>query len=602
MILQRILFPKVGVCTVEELYYRATKDSKKEMFDINYIEENIIFNKRKSTLIFDTYFNSFSIEKWIKYTKLQEVYIKFTLKGKFKITLINKEKIHHDVFEKELKEVIFNSKDTDTICMKFDSFDNKGIYAFKIEALEEKSIFYGAEYFTEVDESELKDVNIAIDICTFRREKFIERNLKILSENLLNNPKSILYNHLKVYIADNGKTLDIEKLQKNNINIYPNKNVGGAGGFTRALIEILKDKDRYNITHTLIMDDDIMIEPASIEKTYTFLRLRKEEYNELFIGGSMLRLDKQYIQIENGAAWYAGNIDSLKNGLDLRECDAVIYNETEEYTEYNAWWYCCIPMSIVNENNLPLPIFIRGDDLEYGLRNIKNVVNLNGVCVWHEPFENKYTSFLHYYILRNMLIDNSIHVNGYSKWSFLKLLFKRITREMSYYRYDNVDLMYKAVEDFYLGIDWLKEKDGEVLHKEIMNMGYKSIPVEDLDIPFSYPIYEQSLSLHEGKIHRFIRFLTFNGYILPTKGNGIASMALARPNNFYRKRRVLNYDITSNRGFITKINRWKVISNYLKFINISFKTMFKFNKIKTEYKNRFREISNIEFWHKYLDI
>lgn len=602
MILQKILFPTVGICTTEELYYRASSLTNIKDLDFNYNEKNIIFNKKKATVLFDTYFNSFSIEKWVKYTKLKNISLRLNLKGNFKITLLSKEKIHGDIIEKSLEEVIFNSKETDNIDIEFKSFDQKGIYTFKLEALSEESVFYGGEYYTNINEKELDDVNIAIDICTFKREKFIERNLKILNESILNNPKSNLYNHLKIYISDNGKTLDVEKISNENINVYPNKNVGGAGGFTRGLIEILKDKEKNKITHALIMDDDIMIEPASIEKTYNFLRLRKEEYKDVFIGGSMLRLDKPYIQIENGAAWHAGAINSLKSGLDLRDCEAVIYNEVEEYTEYNAWWYCCVPMSIVREDNLPLPIFIRGDDLEYGLRNIKNLVNLNGVCVWHEPFENKYTSFLHYYIVRNLLIDNALHVDGYSKWKFLKFLFKRITREMSYYRYENVDLIYKAVEDFYKGIDWLKETDGELLHKEIMSMGYKSVPVTELSIPFSYPRYERSLDLYESKKHRLMRFITLNGYLLPSRGDNIVSMALATPANFYRVKRVLNYDITSNKGFITEIDRIQVIKIYFKFIKLSIKTFIKFNKSVCEYNYRMQEIINLSFWKNYLNI
>ncbi|RAZ20198.1 glycosyltransferase family 2 protein, partial [Klebsiella oxytoca] len=66
-------------------------------------------------------------------------------------------------------------------------------------------------------------------------------------------------------------------------------------------------------------------------------------------------------------------------------------------------------MELVRKDNLPLPIFIRGDDLEYGLRNMKTLILMNGICVWHEPFENKYSSFLAYYVIRNRLIDNAYH-------------------------------------------------------------------------------------------------------------------------------------------------------------------------------------------------
>ena len=111
---------------------------------------------------------------------------------------------------------------------------------------------------------------------------------------------------------------------------------------------------------------------------------------------------------KSGAAWNGGALNSLKHGLDMRLLDSCLYNEYEEYTEFNAWWYCCFPLKVVREDNLPLPIFIRGDDLEYGLRNMKTLILLNGICVWHEPFENKYSSYLEYYIVRNQLIDNVV--------------------------------------------------------------------------------------------------------------------------------------------------------------------------------------------------
>lgn len=75
------------------------------------------------------------------------------------------------------------------------------------------------------------------------------------------------------------------------------------GGFTRDLIEIMTHNDELHVTHALLMDDDIVIEPESLIKTYRILTLLKEEYEDAFIGGAMLRLDKQAIQVEAGASW-----------------------------------------------------------------------------------------------------------------------------------------------------------------------------------------------------------------------------------------------------------------------------------------------------------
>lgn len=594
MNLQAILFPKIGVCTEQELYFR--KDAKVEQLP----NQEVLEFKYKGVTWFDTYFNGFSIEKWRKYTKLDNVGLKLNLKGEFKITLLNKEKLHNQIIERIISEHYFKAEEPEEFEIPFDTTETKGMYFFRLEALKNNSYFLGGEYYTEIDEREIKEVNIGIVICTFRREVFIERNIDILKKNILDNVKSPLKDNLNVYISDNGHTLDIKKLANNKIHIYPNKNVGGAGGFTRGLIEIINDTEKTHITHALLMDDDIIIEPEALVKTYNFLRIIKEEYQDTYIGGAMLRLDHQSIQVEAGASWNAGALISLKQGLDLKNAEAVLYNEVEEYTEFNAWWYCCVPIKYVRADNLPLPIFIRGDDLEYGLRNMTNLVLLNGICVWHEPFENKYTSFLHYYIVRNLLIDNSLHVANYNKYQFLKFLFKRITREAVYYRYKNVDLIYKAVNDFYGGIDWIKNEDGEQLHKQIMDLGYKAQEIEKFNIPFYYSDYERSLLEQETRKQRIKRMLTLNGHLLAAKSHRIVPMASARPVNFYRVKTAINYDITTKKAFVTEKSYKELFKVYYGFIKLMFTTFKKYDRARKDYRDRVSEITNIEFWNKYL--
>ena len=54
----------------------------------------------------------------------------------------------------------------------------------------------------------MRDVKIGIGICTFRREEFVRKNLKILKEAILEKDSSPLYGHMEVFIADNGRTLE----------------------------------------------------------------------------------------------------------------------------------------------------------------------------------------------------------------------------------------------------------------------------------------------------------------------------------------------------------------------------------------------------------
>lgn len=605
MEIQKILFPQIGRCTEEELYFRRKRDDRESVEQIRtqylYKDKKIDFEKH-GKIWFDTYFNGLSIEKWVKYTNIDNVSLELEIRGKFRVLLINKEKIGVIISEKVISEYILESDVLQKFTVPYKDGSRKGMYTFVLEALKDDSQYYGGAYVTDIDDKNIKNIKLGIGICTFKREVFIEKNINILNETIFNNKNSPLYGHLEVFIADNGKTLDIEKLQSNTIHIYPNKNLGGAGGFTRDIIEMSQNNQKYHITHVLLMDDDIVIEPESIIKTFRLLSLIKDEYKDAFIGGAMLRLDQQYRQEEAGASWNGGNLDSLKHGLDLRFCESCLYNETEEYAEFNAWWYCCFPIDIARDDNLPLPIFIRGDDLEYGLRNMKKLILMNGICVWHEPFENKYSSFLEYYIIRNQLIDNSFHCQWYGKNQLKKTMFKHCLQEIMFYRYKNVDLYLQGIKDFFKGPSWLMNQDGEALHKKVMSEGYKSQDLEELPIGFNYPLYENSCRVYNTLKSKIKRDLTFNGLLLPTKGNTIVSMCLVKTSQCYRKKKIMFYDEAAKKAFITERSFKKTIAYLIKVIMMLFEISFKLTKTQKAYRRDGIKLRTLEFWKGYLEI
>lgn len=593
MKLQNILWPQVDVCMQEEMYFR-TNDK------VMRVGDSFVFDKG-GAIQSDTYFNSVSISKWIKYTVVSDLSVTLVIKGSFKVRLLNKKKIHNKIFETIVEDRMISKREKSEITIKFPMSENMAF--FSLEAMENDAVFYGGYYSSTVQPEKIRNVKIGIGICTFRRETFVENNIKILNKYILKNTDSELYGKLEVFISDNGQTLDIEKLATESIHIVKNKNVGGAGGFTRDLIEMLTaNKNDSGITHALLMDDDIILEPEALLKTFRILSILKEEYKDAFIGGAMLRNDARNIQVESGASWNAGNLISLKAGLNMNSCDACLYNEIEEYTEFNAWWYCCFPMNVVKEDNLPMPIFIRGDDLEYGLRNMKHLILMNGICVWHEPFENKYSSFLSYYILRNLFIDNALHFPNYGKKAAKRRVAGSIMREILYFRYKNVDLLIRGVEDFLKGVDWLLQTDGEILHKEIMAAGYKAQPVEQLPMAFSYPLYEKSRSENDNRRKRICRLMTMNGYFLRPKRDNIVSMSGVRPYNAYRTRRLLNYDVTTQKGFMTERSWKEAVHCTWKLMKVLRNIDKKYEWAAKDYGKRCKEVQNIKFWNKYLGL
>ena len=603
MEIQKILFPQVGRCTDREMYFRLEKSgfgSSQMLFYDN--EKQTILFRTGEKVWFDTYFNGFSIEKWKKYTILDRLTLRLEMAGKFKVILLSKEKVHNEIFEKIICAATIETDTRQVFEFSFADGNDKGMYTFGLEALSDNSIFYGGAYCSKIAKDAMRDVKIGIGICTFRREEFVRKNLKILKEAILEKDSSPLYGHMEVFIADNGRTLEKREALIPQIHIYPNSNVGGAGGFTRDLIEILEHNDIFQITHILLMDDDIVIEPESLVRTFMLLCLLREEYLDAFIGGAMLRLDRQYIQVEAGAVWDAGCLEPLKMNLDLRQCEACLHNETEEFSEYNAWWYCCFQMRIVTPDNLPLPIFIRGDDLEYGLRNMKHLILMNGICVWHEPFENKYSSYLEYYIIRNLLIDNAFHYPEYDARKLNHALFKHCIQEIMFYRYKNIDLYFQGIKDFLKGPEWLMQQDGEALHQQVMAAGYKAVSLDELDMRFHYPVYCRSYETQHTKRSKIKRNLTFNGLFLPAKGEGIVQMASPKTVQFYRKKRVMHYDAAAKKAFITERHFWTSVRYVLQTIVMMVQVSFGLKTAQQQYRTKGIQLRRLEFWKRYLGL
>ena len=469
-------------------------------------------------------------------------------------------------------------------------------------------MIFGGRYVNEKLMPANLNVNIMVDICTFKREEYVYRNLNLLKEQILENPESPLYRHLYVHISDNAKTLDTSIADGTIVKVSPNKNAGGVGGFTRGIIEAMSLAKQRDISHVLLMDDDAMIEPASLEVTYSFLSVLKEEYQDYTLAGSIIQLNKPYLQYEEGAQWNQGAIEALKHKVDLREVKVLLLNEDEsEKVEYAGWWYCCIPLSVISKENLPLPLFIHRDDVEYGLRTGKErFIYMNRICIWHEAFAGKMPGPLDYYDIRNHCITNAIHCPEYTKEDFKKFFSKWVWGNIGKYRYKYVDYNVKAVEDFCKGIDWLLDTDAFLLHQELFAMNYKAKPIEEW-VGFEGLTKEQ-LEARErgfknpGRLRRRFHILTANGCFFPPKGRKVViSEPYGNVHILYRRPRTIVVDSYGNGLYLERDKKkfWECkrkLDAALKLIDE------KYDAAAKSYHDRYKELVSTKFWEKYLGL
>lgn len=586
MKLQNILFPTASTAGEGGMYFFTSS----KMTDSGQIRL-----KAGESLTTDTYFNGLSADKWKMYTVVRDVTLTLHLQGKVQYALFSKE--DKDGGEEKLAERIL-TPDTGWETLPIPWEKARGIVYFRLTALE-PTVFYGGWYASAAPAQ--RPVKIALDICTYRREAYVKENCRLLWERMTRDPD---FGHFLIFVVDNGRTLTPEDLPEG-VRLFPNANAGGSGGFTRGLMEIQQAARQEGITHALLMDDDVLLEPEALLRTYTLLSLAKVEYRDGVVGGAMLRLDKKSVLVESGALWNRGWLISRKKGLDVSLPGACLESEAEEPVDYTAWWYTCLPLSLAREDNLPLPFFVRGDDVEYGLRNARHILLLNGICIWHEPFENKYAAYTEYYILRNQLIANAIHNRAFSLQEIRSYVKNRVMEEVYMYRYRSAQLLMDAVEDFLKGVDWLKQTDAQALHQEILQKGGKFLSPEETAQLFDPESYNKSIAKKTELpfFHKVMRRLTVNGTCLPAAVPMVSVPVLGNLEiNVYRAEKALYYDKATGRGFIARKDAKQAKDCLKRLHRVERRLSAEYEKTNNQFRQRYRELTNRKFWQAYLGL
>lgn len=597
MILQALLFPNPDTCSTLEMYFRPREGEHAPWFDP---ELGAMRLPRWAHLDLDTYFNSFSIAKWRKYTMLENLSLRLELRGEFQVQLVHWEMIGNKQFHHVFAEHVCSSDARKAFDFEIPlGIADRGVVCCSLYALADDCALYGGAYITEIDPERLNPIDIAVDICTFRREAFIERNLALLNREIIENPECDLCGHMEVFIADNGKTLDIPRLQSPNIHIFPNKNAGGSGGFARGMMEIIDSPRPFS--HVLVMDDDVLINTDALLRTYRLLRLLKPEYLGKTVAGAMLRLDNRWKQHECCGNWNGRYVDQGKKSLDLRQIENVLKNEVEVPFDFNAWWYSCIPMAKISNDSLPLPMFIRMDDVEFGLRTGGDILALNGICLWHEPFAYKFSSSMDYYEIRNLMVMNAIRrpdVNW--KKGCVQLLYRTLANLVRY-RYKDCELVLWGVRDFLAGADGLIQRDAEALHREVMAASDKFVPLDELELRFDEKSYRRNMKKNRGFINK-ARLVFLNGLFLPPKSPTVVDAFLSPPWACYRRSALLNYNELTGRGFVTRRSVRKSLGCLFRALGMCFRLMREYAAAAQSYREAEPILTSRSFWNEYLEI
>ncbi len=569
MKLQSILYPAKGESTDDEQLY---------------------FHRNGEWINVDGYLNLFYLEKHHKYCRLNELFLELELNGVRKVQLMHERDC---VYEFDLETGSEKASTCSKLgkhgfkryTLKFPYSENKkGVFWFRI--LPSSDDFFCAGHYSATTDF-LNDVRIAVNICTFKREKYVLRNMKALSDWAksadIDGKQFDVADKLNVFLIDNGQTLednaemnDLLQDTRVQIEIIPNANTGGCGGFSRGMKEAISRRTRLGITHLLMMDDDAVFNPDIFVRLYGFLSTLRNEYEEITVGGALMREDYRYIQHANGE-WFSKykviNDNPLCDMRVFENCTDDLMTGTEkEHKLYGAWWCCCYHMNAITKENIPLPIFVHHDDIQFGMKQTeRGIVFLNGVCVWHQGFELVFPGVKQYYNMRNTLITMQMYEPEYLKKTMLIWSIRRYIGMLISYRYADCEFVYRGFVDFLRGKEWLLDSDPEMLHRELMEI-YKTINnfvgIDEMGLEKSSRAIVMKKAAEFGDIispdllreyYSSERFngslrkkITFNGWFLPPRKKLRVITPFDSPWDTFRYKEVCLYEPASKKGTLVR--------------------------------------------------
>lgn len=439
---------------------------------------------------FTTFFNAISVGKWKEYTVAREFHLHLELRGAA-LTVVQTRADSLSWYAEDVPGTEVSLPESDAwqvVDMTLTADDADAIEGFKVVCDGPVSLRNG-HYYAVVPDDDVRPVELALCTTTFKKEEFIERNIKLVRDEIIGSD-DLISGHFHMHVVDNGRTLDAEALTSPGISVHPNDNAGGAGGFARGMIEAMEQEPKA--THVLLMDDDVLVSSESIIRTFNLLSLVSDEYEEAFVSGAMMNMDEPYIRWEEmGFVGFDGAFHPIKPVARMDVLHDVVDNETfdipsylpscdDQEQHYAAWWYCVIPMTQIERNGLPLPVFVRGDDVEYSRRCRPRFITMNGICIWHLSFHMRYNAAQErYQMTRNCFIDQ--FTSDFAPLSdFEGQMARALKLELDKFNYTNAELILDGFEDFLKGPEWIMQPVAQKAFMDANKNSEKMRPFSEL--------------------------------------------------------------------------------------------------------------------------
>lgn len=479
--LQRFLMPKAGEPYDVRMLY---------LIESEHNNGRAMWNDRHSVAIsagdevsFQTYFNAFPASYWRRWTQLDNVILRVEVTGTARVDVF-RTKIDGASYAEQGQVVSDGVVEFD---LSLAPFEDGGWLWFYVTA-ETDVTFKAGWYASQAPQPQVMpdgsqvgpfDKRVTVGIPTFNRPTDAVAALTALAED----PEVdavidavIMPDQGNKHPADEPRYKEATEHFGDRFFEFRQGNLGGSGGYSRIMYEALggvdgtKPAGAAQSPYILYMDDDIAIEPDSVLRALQVARYAK---SPILVGGQMLSLQERShlhsmgevvdrnIFMWTSAPFVHYDHDFAKYPLSDRPSPDAPSDrpKTEDLhrridVDYNGWWMCMIPRVVAEQIGQPLPLFIKWDDAEYGLRAGNAgfaTATWPGVAIWHLAWSDKDDAidWQAYFHLRNRLIVGAIE-NG-NLAGMVRSMQKATLKHLLCLEYSTVAVQNEAMKDFLAG-------------------------------------------------------------------------------------------------------------------------------------------------------
>ncbi len=584
-LLQRLTLPRAE--TTEPLLYTRTEG------DVTFANDAAQL-RTGAELSFDTSFGVFAAGRWKRLSIVDSLQVTINAVGSGRIELVGVTSRVAGLLMHEEIVVSAGISPSGKTTLDVPDFAKSpiGSYFVRISAEQSDVVVSGGQWTTKTQAP--REVRLSLSITTFNRQDYVKPTVaKVL--HLVESLDS-LRNNMRILVVDNARNIKFDTAPNAPITVVPNPNLGGAGGFARGIIYL---RDEGWSTHVLLMDDDITLEPEALVRTFALFTFARDA--KLCIHGAMLSEEQAWMQFEAGSKYRWRSLYPLRaigREDDLRERKLALRDVREKKFAYTAWWYTAFPISITRDN--PLPVFVRGDDVAFGLMHTgEHSVTMNGVIVWHADFGLKNNPSSLYYEKRNFAIIDTLVFDNHHWWHLARRFIALCFRNLFSMRYASVEYMIRGVRAYLAGPQALMATDHSALHDELRKV------TEEKPGPLSPELAAVSITTPRPKLIRLIGFALalplVGGYVLPKvlrrdtlRTAPIDSRAVGLATRYNR---ILYRHDRLPEGFLVERDAKRFFSLLREVAVVTKDIAFNYKRLKGEYKEAYPTLVSDESWH-----